>query len=187
MGSATLDGPSMGEPKLREKTWEPAYEEDVLKAWRADPDLYRFAPEPGQPTYVIDTPPPYPSGSWHVGAVMAYSMIDMIARAQRMLGHSVLFPFGLDRNGINIERTVEKKTGKPLHRWDREAFIAECRKEIESIGNGLVELAIRIGMSAHAAHYYDSVSDEYRACNQSIALGLWPTGLFYRESLPKFW
>src|SRR6184192_3361855 len=56
MGSAALDGPSMGEPKLREKTWEPAYEEDVLKSWRAEPDLYRFAPERGQPTYVIDTP-----------------------------------------------------------------------------------------------------------------------------------
>src|SRR5205807_3037163 len=88
----------------------------------------------------------YPSGSWHVGAVMAYSMIDMIARGQRMLGRSVLFPFGLDRNGINIERTVEKRTGKLLHRWDREAFIAECRKEIEAIGNGLVELAIRVGL-----------------------------------------
>src|SRR5437762_12915658 len=75
---------------------------------------------------------------------MAYSMIDMIARAHRMLGRAVLFPFGLDRNGINIERTVERKTGKPLHRWDREAFIAECRKEIEAIGNGLLELAVRV-------------------------------------------
>src|SRR2546427_3634780 len=154
MGSATLDRPSMGEPKLREKKWEPAYEEDVLKAWRAEPDLYPVSPEPGQPTYVIDTPPPYPSGSWHVGAVMAYAMIDMIARAQRMLGRAVLFPFGLDRNGINIERTVERKTGKALHRWDREAFIQECRKEIEAIGNGLLELAVRVGMSADFDHTY---------------------------------
>src|SRR5437879_13428535 len=144
----------MGEPKLQEKTWEPAYEEDALKAWRSEPDLYRFAPERGQPTYVIDTPPPYPSGSWHVGAVKAYAMIDMIARAQRMLGRAVLFPFGLDRNGINIERTVERKTGKPLHRWDREAFIKECRKEIEAIGNGLLELAVRVGMSADFEHTY---------------------------------
>src|SRR5437879_12353554 len=149
----------MGEPKLQEKTWEPAYEEDALKAWRSEPDLYRFAPERGQPTYVIDTPPPYPSGSWHVGAVMAYAMIDMIARAQRTLGRAVLFPFGLDRNGINIAATVERKTGKPLHRWDREAFIKECRKEIEAIGNGLLELAVRVGMSADFAHVYYTDSD----------------------------
>src|SRR2546428_5593767 len=107
MGSATLDHASMGEPKLREKTWEPAYEEDVLKAWRAEPDLYRFSPDPRQPTYVIDTPPPYPSGSWHVGAVMAYAMIDMIARAQRMLRRAVPFPFRPPRNRINIQTTGE--------------------------------------------------------------------------------
>src|SRR5947199_220432 len=187
MGSATLDRPSMGEPKLREKTWEPAYEEHVLKAWRAEPDLYRFAPERGRPTYVIDTPPPYPSGSWHVGAVMAYAMIDMIARAQRMLGRAVLFPFGLDRNGINIERTVEQKTGKALHRWDREAFIQECRKEIEAIGNGLLELAVRVGMSADFEHTYYTDSDEYRAFSQAIFLELWPKGLFYRGERPTFW
>src|SRR6266571_315042 len=179
--------PRMSEPKLREKTWEPAYEEDVLKAWRSEPELYRFAPKRDQPPYVIDTPPPYPSGSWHVGAVMAYAMIDMIARAQRMLGHAVLFPFGLDRNGINIERTVEKKTGKALHRWDREAFIKECRKEIESIGNGLLELAVRVGMSADFEHTYYTDSDEYRAFSQAIFLELWPKGLFYRGERPTFW
>src|SRR2546426_677406 len=179
--------PSMGEPTLKEKAWEPSFEEAVLAAWKAEPDLYRFSPEPGQPTYVIDTPPPYPSGSWHVGAVMAYAMIDMIARAQRMLGRAVLFPFGLDRNGINIERTVERKTGKPLHRWDREAFIKECRKEIEAIGNGLLELAVRVGMSAGFEHTYYTDSDEYRAFSQAIFLELWPKGLFYRGERPTFW
>src|SRR2546426_10661579 len=71
MGSATLDRPSMGEPKLREKKWEPAYEEDVLKAWRAEPGLYRVFPEPRPPADVIDTPPPCPSGPWDVRARMA--------------------------------------------------------------------------------------------------------------------
>src|SRR5207253_1519521 len=174
------DGPSMGEPTLKEKAWEPSFEESILASWKAEPNLYAFAPARRQPVYVIDTPPPYPSGSWHIGAVMAYSMIDMIARAHRMLGRAVLFPFGLDRNGINIERTVEKKTGKPLHRWDREAFIAECRKEIEAIGNGVLELAIRVGMSADFARTYYTDSDEYRAFSQAIFLELRRTGLVYR-------
>ncbi|TMA08767.1 MAG: valine--tRNA ligase, partial [Methanobacteriota archaeon] len=181
------DRPSMGEPTLKEKAWEPSFEEGILAAWKAEPNLYAFAPARRQPVYVIDTPPPYPSGSWHIGAVMAYSMIDMIARAHRMLGLAVLFPFGLDRNGINIERTVEKKTGKPLHRWDREAFIAECRKEIEAIGNGLLEVAIRVGLSADFAHTYYTDSDEYRAFSQAIFLELWPKGLFYRGERPTFW
>src|SRR2546421_506261 len=49
MRSATLDRPSMGEPKLREKTWEPAYEEDVLKAWRAEPGPVLVSPRPRAP------------------------------------------------------------------------------------------------------------------------------------------
>src|SRR2546422_1685933 len=116
MDPSTLDGRSMGEPTLKEKAWEPSFEEGVLAMWKAEPDLYRLAPARGQSIYVIDTPPPYPSGSWHVGAVMAYSMIDMIPRGQRMLGGAVLFPILLHRNGKNIERTVETKTGKAFHR-----------------------------------------------------------------------
>ena len=178
---------TMAEPKLREKTWDPKLEESLLGTWAKEPELYRVSPASGQPVYVIDTPPPYPSGSWHIGAVMSYAMIDIIARSQRMLGKAVLFPFGLDRNGINIERTVERKTGKPLHLWDREAFIAECRQEIEVIGNGLVDLSRRIGLSADFEHTYFTDSDTYRAFSQSVFLELWPKGLFYRGERPTFW
>ena len=177
----------MEEPRLKEKAWDVALEKAVLVTWQADPGLYAFEPDPDQPVYVIDTPPPYPSGSWHIGAVMAYSMIDMIARAHRMLGAAVLFPFGLDRNGINIERTVERKTGRSLHTWDREAFIDACRKEIEVIGTGLVELALRAGLSADFGNIYYTDSDAYRAYSQSIFLELWPRGLFYRGERPTFW
>src|SRR5574340_553978 len=177
----------MAEPKLRVKAWDPKLEESLLAAWAQEPELYRFAPREDRTAYLIDTPPPYPSGSWHIGAVMSYSMIDMIARAQRMFGRAVLFPFGLDRNGINIERTVERKTGKPLHLWDREAFIQESRTEIETIGSGLLDLARRIGLSADFEHTYFTDSDAYRAFSQAVFLALWPKGLFYRGERPTFW
>ena len=104
----------MPDPKLAAKQWDVNFEEELLQVWEREPGLYAYNPDRG-PTYVIDTPPPYPSGDWHPGAVVAYALIDMIARSQRMLGKAVVFPFGLDRNGINIERTVEKKHGKRLH------------------------------------------------------------------------
>ena len=34
--------------------------------------------------FVIDTPPPYPSGTWHIGAVAQYSMIDVIAQLAKV-------------------------------------------------------------------------------------------------------
>jgi len=177
----------MVEPRLTEKVWDPAYEESLVQTWSSEPELHRLERWEGQALYVIDTPPPYPSGPWSIGAVLAYSMIDMIARAQRMAGRAVVFPFGLDRNGINIERTVEQKTGKPLHEWDREEFIEACRREIEGIGSSILELGKRVGISADFENVYFTDSDEYRAFSQAIFLELWPRGLFYRGERPTLW
>ena len=107
----------MGEPRLKDKAWEPRMEEDLLTTWRAEPDLHRFAPVPGQPAYVIDTPPPYPSGPWHIGAVLSYSMIDMIARAQRMLGRRV--QIGLPRRPWELRASALQVFRRGLGRQRR--------------------------------------------------------------------
>ncbi len=176
----------MAEPKLKGKQWDLAVERELLATWAAEPALYAFNPDRG-PTFVIDTPPPYPSGDWHPGAVVGYSLIDMVARAQRMLGKAVLFPMGLDRNGINIERTVERKYRKPLHEWDREEFIAKCREEISRIGEGILDIARRMGMTMDLANAYYTDSDAYRAYSQGIFIDLFNKGLFYRGERPTFY
>ena len=51
------------------------------------------------------------------------SMIDVIARSQRLLGKEVYFPWGVDRNGINIEFTVEKNTKRKMKTYDRAEFL----------------------------------------------------------------
>ncbi len=176
----------MPEPRLKEKQWDIRFEEELLTQWEREPDLYAFEPAKG-PTFVIDTPPPYPSGEWHPGAVIGYSFIDMVARSQRMLGKAVLFPMGLDRNGINIERTVERKYRKPLHQWDREEFIEKCREEITSIGEGILQIARRMGMSMDLANTYYTDGEDYRAFSQAIFIDLYRKGLFYRGERPSFY
>ena len=176
----------MPDPKLAAKQWDVNFEEELLQVWEREPGLYAYNPDRG-PTYVIDTPPPYPSGDWHPGAVVAYALIDMIARSQRMLGKAVVFPFGLDRNGINIERTVEKKHGKRLHQWDRQEFIDKCREEITAIGDGILRIAKRMGMTADFGHAYYTDSDAYRAFSQAIFIDLFNRGLFYRGERPGFY
>ncbi len=177
----------MAEPTLTGKRWEPAREEKLLQTW--EPDLYRFDPGSGKPIFTIDTPPPYPSGmSWHIGAVASYSLIDMIARSLRMRGYEVLFPFGLDRNGINIERTVERKYDKPLHEWDRQEFIDVCREEVDRQSEVYLKTVHRIGFSADFDnHYYETDSPEYRAMSQGIFLELFAQGYFYRDLRPTFY
>ena len=71
------------EPTIKETAWNPEIEKQILKQWQ-DLHLYDFAPQGD--IFVIDTPPPYPSGRpWHMGAAAHYAQIDMIARTARMI------------------------------------------------------------------------------------------------------
>ena len=89
----------MPAPKLPEKRWSIDLEKSIQASHYADMeaygDRYGFNPNSGKELFVIDTPPPYPSGTWHIGAVAQYSMIDVLARSQRLLGKEVYFPWGL--------------------------------------------------------------------------------------------
>ena len=122
----------MGTPRLPEKRWSIDLEKKIQEEHYADESVYQnrygFKPDSGKPLFVIDTPPPYPSGTWHIGAVAQYSMIDVLARSQRLLGKEVYFPWGVDRNGINIEFTVEKNTKRKMKTYEREEFLDLCRK-----------------------------------------------------------
>ena len=102
----------MSKPRLEDKRWSVDLEHKILKELTENGENildYTFNANSEKEIFIIDTPPPYPSGTWHIGAVAQYSMIDVIARSQRLLGKEVYFPWGVDRNGINIEFTVEKK------------------------------------------------------------------------------
>src|SRR3989337_2799777 len=81
----------MVEPKLTAKQWDLRFEEDLVKVWASEPDLYAFDPDRG-PTYVIDTPPPYPSGTWHqaaaTGAVtVATTRPELLAACRTVIVH----------------------------------------------------------------------------------------------------
>ena len=74
-------------------------------------------------------------------------MIDVIARSQRLLGKEVYFPWGVDRNGINIEFTVEKNTKRKMKTYDRAEFLELCRETIETFTRSMRHTAKRVGLS----------------------------------------
>jgi valyl-tRNA synthetase len=171
------------EPKIQATRWTVELETEAQKELAKQ--HHAFDPHLPQPVFAIDTPPPYPSGDWHIGAAAGYSLIDMIARSRRMLGYNVLFPWGLDRNGINIELVVEKKYDKRLRDWDRAEFIATCEKEIEVNSGKLEEIARRLAISADFEHRYLTDSPEYRAFTQSVFILLWEKGLVVEQLRPN--
>jgi len=144
-----------------------------------------FRGDGSRPVWSIDTPPPYPSGKWHVGAVAGYSLIDVIARSKRMAGHDVLFPWGTDRNGINIEFAIEKRTGRRMQEWDRADFVAACEEAIGEHSDDMVRIAQRVGLSCDFGNGYTTDSPAYRAFSQARFLELFAEGLVVEDLRPN--
>ena len=82
----------------------------------------------------MDTPPPYPSGKpWHPGALTQYTQIDMVARSARMRGLNVLYPIGIDRNGLPVEIFAERKYRVQMRKTPREEFINLCKHALDDL------------------------------------------------------
>ena len=181
----------MGGPTIEEKRWSIDLEKRIQSEHYADREVYNrrysFKPNSGKEIFVVDTPPPYPSGTWHIGAVAQYSMIDVIARSQRLLGKEVFFPWGVDRNGINIEFTVEKNTGRKMKTFDRAEFLDLCESTIEEYTQAMRETAARVGLSCDFDKEYLTDSDEYRAVTQSIFVDLFRRGDIVEDLRPNIY
>ena len=181
----------MGKPTIDEKRWTIDLEKRIQEAHYADSDAYSkrysFNPNSGKEIFVVDTPPPYPSGTWHIGAVAQYSMIDVIVRSQRLLGKEVYFPWGVDRNGINIEFTVEKNTGRKMKSYDRAEFLELCKETIEEYTQAMRNTAARVGLSCDFDKEYLTDSPEYRAVSQSIFVDLFKRGDIVEDLRPNIY
>ncbi len=180
-----MDGSN--EPRIKEKRWKIEFEEEMLKKWENE-DCWKFDPNSDKPVFVIDTPPPYPAPVWHIGAAVSYSMQDIIARIHRMLGYNVLYPVGMDRNGIPIEMYVEKYEKINMWEHDREDFERLCRNYLDQWTEKMVQILKRLELSGdYEENYYQTDWPEYRGLTQLSFKILWEKGLIYEAERPNNW
>jgi len=171
-------------PQLVEKRWDHDLERRLFEDWQKE-GIYDFKLAKVRRPFVIDTPPPYPSGTWHIGAVAQYTQIDMIARTARMLGNQVFFPIGIDRNGLPVEIYTEKRYNIKMRDVPREKFIELCKTALDDLEDQMLAIMKRTGLSGDFASKYRTDDDQYRKLTQATFIELWNRELVYEATRPN--
>ena len=149
--------------------------------------IFEFKPSNSKNhNFVMDTPPPYPSGKpWHPGALTQYTQIDMVARSARMRGLNVLFPIGIDRNGLPVEIFAERKYRVQMRKTPREEFINLCKHALDDLEAYMIGLLKTLGIAGAYYNKYRTDSEEYRRLTQGSIIELWKKGLIYVANRPN--
>jgi len=172
---------------INEKRWSKEFESEILREWFRD-YKYRFKEDSEKMLFSIDTPPPYVNTPIHIGQATTYVLMDMFARYKRMRGFNVLFPLGLDRNGLPIEMAAEKRFRISVQDTPREEFIAKCKQILEETSNESIETFRELGISFNSyepgekiGDLYMTDSESYRKMTQGTFIDLWKKGLIYED------
>jgi valyl-tRNA synthetase len=157
-------------------------EERWRKTWR-DEDNY-FDKKSRKPQFVIDTPPPYPTGNFHIGNALNWCYIDFFARYKRMKGFNVMFPQGWDCHGLPTEVKVEEINKITKNDVSREEFRKMCRdltvKNIEAMRLTLRKMAF----STDWSNEYITMMPQYYGKTQLSFLRMLASGYIYQSEHP---
>ncbi|HJX22817.1 MAG TPA: valine--tRNA ligase [Candidatus Bathyarchaeia archaeon] len=140
-----------------------------------------------RPIYTIDTPPPYPSGDFHMGNVLNWTYFDIVARYKRMKGYNVHFPQGWDCHGLPTEVQVEKKYGIKKSDIPPGKFRSLCEEQVDQFIKLMKEAIISLGCSVDWSTEYKTMDPDYWGRTQLSFILLYDKGLIYQGKHPVLW
>lgn len=132
------------------------------------------SPSSDKPNYYVLSMFPYPSGKLHMGHVRVYTISDVIARVQRMRGHTVLNPIGWDSFGLPAENAA-RQNNCSASEWT-EQNISDMTEQLKPLG-----------INFQWDRELQTSSKEYYKWTQWIFLQLFKNGLAYQKNSYVNW
>jgi len=168
------------------ETYDPEAIESEWQAYWLEESVYAYE-DTGATDYVIDTPPPYPTGNLHIGNALGWCYMDFLARYRRMQGDDVLFPQGWDCHGLPTEVKVEEN--HDIHRTDvpRDEFREMCVDHTESQIDAMKAQMRALGFSQDWAAEYRTMDPSYWGKTQRSFVEMAEKEYVYRDEHPVNW
>lgn len=162
----------------KEKLWQEKWQDD---------EIYKYIGDGTRPRYIIDTPPPYPTGKIHLGHVLNWVYMDMDARYRRQKGYDVLFPQGWDCHGLPTEVKVEEIHNIKKNDVSRAEFRDMCIDLTTENIALMKKQMLSVGFSQDWSREFITMTPEYRKRTQYSFLKMYEQGLIYRGIHPVYW
>lgn len=159
--------------------------DDIQKKWInywQKEKIYSFNFNQKGQIFSIDTPPPFVSGTLHMGHILNHSWIDFVARYHKMKGDNVYFPQGFDCHGLPVELAVAKNYG--ISKDNRVFFLKKCVEWVNNNIENMTKQLNDLGYSTDWKYTYRTMDDSYKQKVQLSLLEFYEKGLLYREKFP---
>ena len=150
-----------------------AIEANAQQYWR-DQASFLTTEDPSREKFYCLAMFPYPSGKLHMGHVRNYTITDVIARYQRMLGKNVLHPMGWDDFGLPAENAAIQNHSAPA-KW--------TYQHIEYMNHQLHSLGFSFDWSRELA----TCEPDYYRWEQWFFTRLYEKGMVYKKMATVNW
>lgn len=156
------------------ETYQAKKIETEIQAQWEEKQVFKVCEDLNTEKYYCLTQFPYPSGKLHMGHVRTYTLGDVVARQQRMLGKNVLQPMGWDAFGLPAENAAIKHKVPPA-KWTYQN-IKQMRAQLQ-----------RLGCAYDWSRELTSCDPNYYRWEQWLFVKMFEKGLVYRKNAVVNW